>query len=169
MRTVVLALVVLVLGGAACGGEAEPTSVPSPEAPADAEAAPDGSPAAPSDGGREALDAYRGEPFVVNVWASWCPKCRSVAAEYAEFVAANPDVAFVGLDILDEPGPAVDFLAEYGWDWPQIADPAQELAGSLGVAGHPAVAAVDADGNVVARQIGVGGREEWDELLAALG
>ena len=45
----------------------------------------------------------------------------------------------------------------------------QELAGSLGLAGHPAVAAVDAEGNVVARQIGVGSRADWDELLAALG
>jgi len=164
MRALALVLLLLALG-AGCGGASEPVDAPA----ASAGAAPSGSPAAPSDGGREALEAYRGKPLVVNVWASWCPKCRSVAAEYAEFVAEHPDVAFVGLDILDEPDPAVSFLAEYGWDWPQIADPRQELAGSLGIAGHPAVAAVDADGNVVARQIGVGTQEQWDELLAALG
>jgi len=163
MRAVALALLVLGLG-AACGSD-EPAA---PVEPA-AEAAMPGDVEAPVDDGSEALAAYRGEPVVVNVWASWCPKCRSVAAEYAEFVAANPEVAFVGLDILDEPDDAVGFLEEYGWDWPQIADPTQELAGSLGVAGHPAVAAVDAEGNVVARQIGVGSRADWDELLAALG
>lgn len=164
MRTLALVLLVLALG-AGCGGGSEPVDAPAPSAGA----APSGGPEAPSGGGREALEAYRGEPVVVNVWASWCPKCRSVAAEYAEFVAAHPDVAFVGLDILDEPDPAVSFLAEYGWDWPQIADPSQELAGSLGLVGHPAVAAVDANGSVVARQIGVGGRDAWEELLAALG
>jgi len=164
MRMLVLALLVLALA-AGCGGGTDGAGAPAPSVGADAS---DDS-AAPSEGGLEALEAYRGEPHLVNVWASWCPKCRSVAAEYAEFVAAHPDVVFVGLDILDEPDPAVAFLAEYGWDWPQIADPSQELAGSLGLVGHPAVAAVDADGNVVARQIGVGSRGEWDELLAALG
>ena len=163
MRAVALALLVLVLG-AACGSD-EPAATAEPAAGA----ATPGAVEAPVQGGSEALAAYRGEPVVVNVWASWCPKCRSVAAEYAEFVAANSDVAFVGLDILDEPDDAVAFLEEYGWDWPQIADPTQELAGSLGVAGHPAVAAVDAEGNVVARQIGIGSRADWDELLAALG
>jgi cytochrome c biogenesis protein CcmG/thiol:disulfide interchange protein DsbE len=166
MKPLVLGLLVLLLA-AACGAETEQASAPEP--PSSSGAAPASEPAAPSEGGRTALDAYGGEPLVVNVWASWCPKCRSVAGEYAKWVAANPDVTFVGLDILDEPDAAVGFLAEYGWDWPQIADPSQELAGSLGLAGHPAVAAVDADGNVVARQIGVGGREEWEELLAALG
>ncbi len=163
MRAAVLALLLVALG-AACGGE-EPAAVA--DEPAAAAAA--GGMEAPVEAGPDGLAAYRGEPLLVNVWASWCPKCRSVAAEYAEFVAANPDVAFVGLDILDEPEPAVSFLEEYGWEWPQIADPNQELAGSLGLVGHPAVAAVDADGNVVARQIGVGSRAEWDELIAALG
>ena len=161
MRTVVLALLVLVL--AACGGEdpGQPAAA-APEAPA-------GGPAAPAEAGAEALEAYRGEPLLVNVWASWCPKCRSIAAEYAEFVAANPDITFVGLDILDERDAAVGFLEEYAWAWPQIADPTQELAGSLGLTGHPAVAALDREGAVVARHIGVGSRAEWDELLAALG
>lgn len=163
MRAAALALLVLALG-AACGGE-EPAGV----ADEPAAAAPSGGTEAPAKAGPDGLEAYRGEPLVVNVWASWCPKCRSVAAGYAEFVAENPDVTFVGLDVLDEPDPAVSFLEEYGWAWPQIADPNQELAGSLGLVGHPAVAAVDADGNVVARQIGVGSRGEWDELLAALG
>lgn len=162
MRTVVLALLVLVL--AACGGG-------DPGQPADAapDAAPAGGTAAPAEAGAEALEAYRGEPLLVNVWASWCPKCRSIAAEYAEFVAANPEVTFVGLDVLDEPDAAAGFLEEYAWAWPQIADPTQELAGSLGLTGHPAVAALDREGNVVARHIGVGSRAEWDELLAALG
>jgi thiol-disulfide isomerase/thioredoxin len=159
MRTVALALLVLVL--TACGGE-------EPGQPA-ADAAPAGGTAAPAEAGAEALDAYRGDALLVNVWASWCPKCRSIAAEYAEFVAANPDVTFVGLDVLDEPEAAVGFLEEYAWDWPQIADPSQELAGSLGLTGHPAVAALDPEGNVVARHIGVGSSAEWDELLAALG
>src|SRR5688500_17948941 len=111
MRTVVLALLVLVL--AACGGEdpGQPAAA-APEAPA-------GGAAAPAEASAEALEAYRGEPLLVNVWASWCPKCRSIAAEYAEFVAANPDITFVGLDILDERDAAVGFLEEYAWAWPQ--------------------------------------------------
>lgn len=80
----------------------------------------------------------------------------------------HPELEFLGLDIADTPGDAARFVAKYGWGWTQIQDPDTELAGSLGLYGHPAVAVVDAEGNVVARHIGGGGPAVWEELAAEL-
>jgi hypothetical protein len=72
------------------------------------------------------------------------------------------------VNIADTPSDAKAFVRRYGWEWPQVDDPNRELAGTLGLTGHPAVAAIDAEGRVVARHIGGGDRETWEALAAEL-
>jgi hypothetical protein len=72
------------------------------------------------------------------------------------------------VNIADTPSDADAFVERYAWKWPQIADPERELAGSLGLTGHPAVAAIDEEGRVVARHVGGGDRETWEALAAEL-
>jgi hypothetical protein len=55
-----------------------------------------------------------------------------------------------------------------GIDWPSLADPNAELAGSLALFGHPAVAVLDENGVVVARHIGGGDAEIWEALADEL-
>jgi hypothetical protein len=52
--------------------------------------------------------------------------------------------------------------------WPSLADPGAELAGSLKLYGHPAVAVLDENGVIVARHIGGGDAETWEALAAEL-
>jgi hypothetical protein len=52
--------------------------------------------------------------------------------------------------------------------WPSLADPDTELAGSLGLFGHPAVAVLDENGVIVARHIGGGDAETWEALADEL-
>jgi hypothetical protein len=59
-------------------------------------------------------------------------------------------------------------VEKYGWTWPSLSDPDVELAGSLGLYGHPAVAVLDEDGIVVARHIGGGDEQTWEELAGGL-
>jgi hypothetical protein len=69
---------------------------------------------------------------------------------------------------MDESSAAEGFVRKYGWTWPSLADPDTELAGSLGLFGHPAVAVIDETGAVVARHIGGGDAETWDALTDEL-
>jgi AhpC/TSA family len=68
------------------------------------------------------------------------------------------------VNISDDQGEAKSFVRKYGWTWPSLADPEVELAGSLGLYGHPAVAVLDERGVIVARLIGGGDAETWEAL-----
>jgi Redoxin len=79
-------------------------------------------------------------------------------------VETHPEYEFVGLNISDDANQARGFLRKYGWRWPSLADPNVELAGSLGLFGHPAIAVLNEDGVVVARHVGGGDSETWEAL-----
>jgi cytochrome c biogenesis protein CcmG/thiol:disulfide interchange protein DsbE len=83
-------------------------------------------------------------------------------------VESHPEYEFVGLNISDDVGDARAFVERYGWSWPSLADPDVELAGSLELFGHPAVAVLDENGVVVARHIGGGDEATWEALADEL-
>lgn len=68
------------------------------------------------------------------------------------------------MNISDDQDEAKAFIRKYGWTWPSLADPDLEVAGSLGLYGHPAVAVLDKRGVIVARLIGGGDTETWEAL-----
>ena len=81
---------------------------------------------------------------------------------------SHPEYEFIGLNIADDRSDAKAFLGKYGWTWPSLADPDVELAGSLGLYGHPAVAVIDENGLIVARHIGGGDAATWEALVDEL-
>lgn len=44
------------------------------------------------------LTEYRGQPLVINLWASWCPPCRQEMPVLAKAQARHPDVVFLFVD-----------------------------------------------------------------------
>ena len=74
----------------------------------------------------------------------------------------------MGLNISDDLSAAQAFVRKYEWMWPSLADADTELAGSLELFGHPAVAVLDENGVIVARHIGGGNAEIWEALAGEL-
>jgi thiol-disulfide isomerase/thioredoxin len=73
---------------------------------------------------RARLAGLRGQPLVINKWASWCEPCRS---EFGVFqrasVALGRRVAFLGIDSGDgSPGRAVAFLRSFPVSYPSYFD-----------------------------------------------
>ena len=54
-----------------------------------------------------------GEPFLLNVWASWCPTCR-VEHPFIEELARSGAVRVVGFNYKDELDDAQAWLARFG-------------------------------------------------------
>jgi cytochrome c biogenesis protein CcmG/thiol:disulfide interchange protein DsbE len=100
--------------------------------------------------GTLALDDLAGRPVVLNFWASWCAPCRDEAPmlkkAHAEF---GDEVAFVGVNIRDGKTAALDFLDEYGLEYPDVRDEGGRIARSYGLTGQPETFFISHDGIVV--------------------
>lgn len=102
-----------------------------------------------------AMEDLRGKPAIINFWATWCAPC---VKEMPEFVKAADEfgdsVAFLGVDVEDQPSNAEPFVERLGVDYPLAIDPASDFHRSVGNFGMPTTLFVDADGIVRYRHTG---------------
>jgi Ca2+-binding RTX toxin-like protein len=120
------------------------------------------------EGRRLSLREFRGRPVLVNVWSSWWSVCRSEAVAYAQFKKDHPELAYLGLNVVDRPTEAQAFVQRYGWDWPSIQDPRRDRARALGAEYQPHVIAIERAGRIVGRHTGAGQRADWERLAQLL-
>ena len=103
------------------------------------------------------LAALRGEPVVVNFWASWCTGCL---AEHQYLLDAwrtyhRQGVRFVGVIYDDKQADARSFVQHYGGAWPDVLDPGQQTAINFGVYGVPETYFIDLHGVIRAKSTGM--------------
>ena len=111
-------------------------------------------------GGADALDAQlrklRGNPVVVNLWASWCDPCRyELPFLQRQAIELERRVAFLGVNSGDNRGDASRLTRRIPLPYPSIEDPRQAVAGRYGAPGLPATAFYDERGKLVLVHQGV--------------
>lgn len=89
------------------------------------------------------------EPFLLNVWASWCITCQ---VEHPYLTKLSEQMPVVGLNYKDTEKAAKNWLQKLGDPYAlQIFDPTGRLGLDLGVAGAPETFLVDANGVIQLR------------------
>lgn len=109
------------------------------------------------DGGTLTLASLRGQPLLLNFWATWCPPCVKEMPDLDRFAQTHPHWRVVGLAI-DQAEAVQRFLAS------QPVRFAVALAGAQGLAwaqalgnsqgGLPFTVALDASGRITHRHLG---------------
>lgn len=81
----------------------------------------------------------RGDPTVINFWASWCTPCREEAPTFETKWRKYKDegVNFVGVNIQDAEQDALEFVRDFGITYPSVRDLNLDLYTSMGVRGLP--------------------------------
>jgi len=107
-------------------------------------------------------------PMVVNLWQSFCEPCRKEMPALQEFHERHGDqIPVLGIDSTDvQPRAALEFAAELGVTYPQLADPGGDLSSRDPfplVRGYPYLAIVDADGAIAWQQFG--GIDSYADLV----
>lgn len=107
-------------------------------------------------------------PVIVNIFASWCIPCRREMPLLIDVEAEHPDVAFLGIDHLDQRDDGERFVAEMGITFPTIYDIAGDVAAALHARGMPTTVGFDRDGTLVMHKTGELTRQSLAELIAAV-
>lgn len=110
-------------------------------------------------------------PYLLNVWASWCPPCRVEHPFLMDLAEEGKPI--YGIVYKDEPADATGFLNELGNPFTALmADPEGRAGLELGITGAPETFLVDEQGIVRARWRGALSETVWaqhfeDEWQAA--
>lgn len=113
----------------------------------------------PAADGLTAFDLRKGEPAIVNFWASWCAPCR-LEHPLLLTLRDRAGVPVHGINYKDDPKAALAFLQELGDPFERVGrDGTGRIAIDWGVYGVPETFVVDGQGRILARHTGALTRE----------
>ncbi len=115
-------------------------------------------------------DELGGEPWVLNIWASWCVACVAEHQVFLDWKQADPALRLVGLNYKDDTTQAKQWLQRLGGSpYDHIAvDQVGSLGIDLGIYGVPETFIVSADNFILHRFAGSVTEQDVQELLAPL-
>ncbi|MDE3206460.1 MAG: redoxin domain-containing protein [Acidobacteriota bacterium] len=95
------------------------------------------------------LVGERGQPVVLNFWASTCVNCRSELKAFAQVATQDPKIHFIGVDVADPSSAAATaLLHSAGAAYPTVVDSGGQTAARYQVAGLPTTVYIDETGKI---------------------
>jgi cytochrome c biogenesis protein CcmG/thiol:disulfide interchange protein DsbE len=124
------------------------------------------------DGATVTLGSLRGQPLVVNFWASWCVPCRKEFPALAAAADRYPEVTIVGITWHDLPDDARAFADEMDATWLLLDGNGNDVGDDYGIRGVPQTLFITPDGVIQQRLYSQFASEDQldgfiDDLLAA--
>lgn len=110
-------------------------------------------------------ETLKGEPYIINVWATWCPTCK---VEHPFLLKiAEMGIPILGVDYKDDADAAKQLLKKTGNPYVKVAfDDEGALVMPLGVYGAPESFIVDAEGIIRYKLVGAVTEKVWTEEMA---
>lgn len=124
-------------------------------------------PIAPGKPGLSSADFRRGQPRLLNVFASWCLPCIAEAPQLMALKGAGAPIDAIA--IKDTPADISAFLTRNGDPYARIGNDAHSRVQlALGSSGVPETFVVDGKGVIVAQHVGDIRADDVPELMQAL-
>ncbi len=97
----------------------------------------------------------KGQPMVVNLWASWCPPCRREMPVLAEAQQRETGITFVFANQSEDAATALRYLSASALSLANVVlDPGAELGRAVGSTGLPTTLFYDASGQLADTHLG---------------
>ena len=105
------------------------------------------------------LSDFYGKPIVVNFWATWCGPCKSELPAFEKlYDEYGNEITFMMVNLTDGAQETVSSVSEFvmdnGYHFPVYFDTDMDAAMTYSVYSIPATLFIDANGNIVASQLG---------------
>lgn len=108
-----------------------------------------------ADGSRSTLADLRGQPLVLNFFASWCIPCKAEMPDIqAVYTAAGGKVRILGMDADLDEATWRSFVAQTNITYPTAYQADQSIWHALDLTLMPSTVFISADGQVVGRYVG---------------
>lgn len=105
-------------------------------------------------------DLINGKPFLLTVWATWCPTCYE--EHHYLNVLARQGIRLIGVDYKDDRQKALNWLAQLKNPFEiNLADPNGSAGLDLGVYGAPETFLVDGHGIIRYKLVGPVHEQVW--------
>ncbi|HLU92229.1 MAG TPA: TlpA disulfide reductase family protein [Pedomonas sp.] len=96
-----------------------------------------------------ALDDLRGQPFVINLWATWCPPCRREMPMMIDVAASMPGTPVLLVNQGEPVSTVIRYLHREQLGAQAIMlDPQSTISAALGISAFPATLFIDAEGTI---------------------
>ncbi|HEY0795650.1 MAG TPA: TlpA disulfide reductase family protein [Acidisarcina sp.] len=102
------------------------------------------------DGKEVKLSSFRGQPLLIDVWATWCGACLRWMPTVGslEKEMRGKGLRFISVDWDEVPANAAHYFAVHGFTWPNYHDGSGKLPHALGDRSIPLTLLVDATGQI---------------------
>lgn len=122
------------------------------------------------DGTSVSLSDYRGKTVLLNFWATWCGPCQFEMPEfqtaYEDFGAGEGEFTVLAVNLLETAEQAGAFADDLGLTFPIALDVTGDVNALYDVPAYPTSYLIDAEGVIVATNIGPISSEQISEWVA---
>ncbi len=110
-------------------------------------------------------DDLRGEPALINFWATWCIPCRVEMPELQAFHDAHPAARVIAVNLGEPRSLVVDWVAQFGLTYDIALDPNGAVAAAYQLRGQPSTYVVSPGGAIVQIFYGATTRQSLETAL----
>jgi peroxiredoxin len=115
------------------------------------------------------LSELRGQPVVLNFWATWCGPCAEEMPIFQKYVETYPEMQLIAVNAGESLAKVQKFINSNEYTFNILMDPGEKVNWAYRITALPATYFLDGEGRIVAVQIGSMTEKQFQKYLKQIG